>query len=34
MSRAKPKRVTDNRQKKLRNLVPFKPGQKVFTWIR
>ena len=27
MSRAKPKRVTDNREKKLRNLVPFKPGQ-------
>jgi Family of unknown function (DUF5681) len=27
MSREKKKRLTDNREKKLRNLVPFKPGQ-------
>jgi Family of unknown function (DUF5681) len=27
MSRAKRKRVTDSTEKKLRNLVPFKPGQ-------
>jgi hypothetical protein len=27
MSREKKKHLTDNREKKLRNLVPFKPGQ-------